>query len=188
VTAPATRRPSRQRTVTIDVAEPSEAWQALGDAPAICHGAALAALDAAAATLGDSEISIVLGDDVLLRQLNHHWRDKDSPTNVLSFPAQDFAAVVPAPPAGAALPLGDVILAYETIAREAAEQRKQIGDHLAHLVVHGVLHLVGFDHEAPEAAERMERLERDVLAGIGIADPYRELDGQSDAAAETIHG
>jgi probable rRNA maturation factor len=78
-------------------------------------------------------------------------------------------------PPGEALPLGDVVLAYETIAREAAEQGKTLADHLAHLVVHGVLHLVGYDHEAAADAERMEALERTVLSGIGIADPYREI-------------
>jgi probable rRNA maturation factor len=182
VTARAIRRiaPDRQittgREVTIDVAEESDAWQALDDAAAICRRAALAALDAAVPALADIELSIVLGDDALLRQLNHRWRDKDAPTNVLSFPAQDFTAAVAAPRPGEPLPLGDVVLAHETIAREAAEQGKTIADHLAHLVVHGVLHLIGFDHAAVAEAERMEALECTVLSGIGIADPYREID------------
>jgi probable rRNA maturation factor len=175
------------RAVTIDIAEQSGDWRSLGDAAPICHAAALAALDAAAATLGDLELSIVLGDDALLRQLNHRWRGKDSPTNVLSFPAHDFAAALPTLRAGATLLLGDVVLAYGVIAREAAEQGKTLADHLAHLVVHGVLHLVGFDHEATEEAERMEGLERAVLSGIGIADPYREPGGGDDPA-EAVHG
>jgi probable rRNA maturation factor len=175
VTARAVRRVVPGREVTIDVTEESTAWQLLAEAAAICRGAALAALDAAVPALGDSELSIVLGDDAVLQELNRRWRDKDSPTNVLSFPAQDFAAALPATPPGEALPLGDVVLAYETISREAAEQGKTFADHLAHLVVHGVLHLVGFDHEAAAEAERMEALERIVLSGIGIADPYREI-------------
>jgi probable rRNA maturation factor len=175
------REITTSREVTIDVAEECDAWQLLDDAAVICRGAALAALDAAVAALGDIELSIVLGDDALLRQLNHRWRDKDAPTNVLSFPAQDFTAVLPMPPPGAALPLGDVVLAHATIAREAAEQGKTLGDHLAHLVVHGVLHLVGFDHEETAAAEQMELLERAVLASLGIADPYREIDGNDRA-------
>jgi probable rRNA maturation factor len=175
VIARAVRRIVPGREVTIDVAEDSVAWQSLADAAAICRGAALAALGAAVPALGDSELSVVLGDDALLHELNRRWRDKDSPTNVLSFPAQDFTVTLPVTPAGEALPLGDVVLAYETIAREAAEQGKTLADHLAHLVVHGVLHLVGYDHEAADDAERMEALERVVLTGIGIADPYREI-------------
>jgi probable rRNA maturation factor len=188
LTARATDVEAPRREVTIDIAEHSGDWRSLGDAAPICRGAALAALDAVAATLGDLELSIVLGDDALLRQLNQRWRGKDSPTNVLSFPAQDFAAALPTPPAGATLLLGDVVLAYGAIAREATEQGKTLADHLAHLVVHGVLHLVGFDHEATAEAERMERLERAVLAGIGIADPYRECGGDGDDPAEAVHG
>jgi probable rRNA maturation factor len=192
VTARAIRRPTGGRAkpgraVTIDIAEQSGDWPALGDAAAICRGAALAALDAAA-TPGDVELSIVLGDDALLRELNRRWRGKDAPTNVLSFPAQDFAAPLPLPPPGAALPLGDVVLAYGTLAREAAEQGKSLSDHLAHLVVHGVLHLVGYDHEAAAEAERMEGLERAVLSGIGIADPYRESGGDGDDRTGAAHG
>jgi probable rRNA maturation factor len=175
VTARTVRRVVPGREVTVDVAEESAAWQTLADAAAICRGAALAALDAAVPALGESELSIVLGDDALLHELNRRWRDKDTPTNVLSFPAQDFTAALLATPPGEALPLGDVVLAYETIAGEAVEQGKALADHLAHLVVHGVLHLVGYDHEATEEAERMEALERTVLSGIGIADPYREI-------------
>lgn len=181
---PASRGGAPSRAVTIDVVEESDEWQSFGDAPAIARRAASAALDAADATPGDVEVSVVLADDGLVRQLNQQWRGKDSPTNVLSFPAQDFAAALPVPPPGAPLPLGDVVLAHGTIVREAAEQGKPPADHLAHLVVHGVLHLVGFDHETAEEAERMEALERDVLRGIGIADPYRE---SGPDRAETVH-
>ena len=103
----------------------------------------------------------------------------DAPTNVLSFPAA--ASAPPAP--GAPLLLGDVVLAFETVAAEAAAQGKPLADHLAHLVVHGVLHLLGFDHEADAEAERMEALETRLLAGLGIADPYRAAGGERMADA-----
>lgn len=113
------------------------------------------------------ELSVVLSDDAAVRVLNRDHRGKDQPTNVLSFPPA-FA-----PPAGPR-PLGDVILAFETVEREAGEQGKAAGDHLSHLVVHGVLHLCGYDHGTEAEAEEMEDVERAVLAGLGIADPYAD--------------
>ncbi|MDP4002619.1 rRNA maturation RNase YbeY [Methylobacterium sp. NEAU K] len=117
---------------------------------------------------GPVEVSIVLTDDATIRDLNRTWRGKDKPTNVLSFPA------APQPRhAGAALPLGDVVLAYETLVRESAEQSKPLQNHLAHLLVHGTLHCLGQDHETGEAeAEAMETLEVAALAALGIPDPY----------------
>jgi probable rRNA maturation factor len=116
------------------------------------------------------ELGIALSDDATLRRLNRDYRGKDRPTNVLAFSALEGEAV-PARP-GAPVMLGDVALACETVEREAVEQGKPLGDHLCHLVVHGVLHLLGYDHETPEKAAEMETLERRVLAGLGIADPY----------------
>jgi probable rRNA maturation factor len=100
--------------------------------------------------------------------LNRDWRGQDKPTNVLAFPAGMDEAAAP----GAPLLLGDVVLAYETVAAEAAAQGKDFAAHLRHLIVHGVLHLVGHDHDEAAAAERMEAVERTILAGFGIADPY----------------
>jgi probable rRNA maturation factor len=164
------------RAITIDIAEPCAEWRkTVRGCRAICQAAAQAALTAAAPGLtppAGIELSIVLGDDAMLRELNLQWRGKDAATNVLSFPSQ--GGVIAAPQAGAPLLLGDVVLAFGTVAGEAAAQGKTLGDHLAHLVVHGVLHLLGFDHEKAAEAERMERLETVVLAGLGIADPYRE--------------
>lgn len=105
--------------------------------------------------------------DEAVRSLNARWRGKDKPTNVLSFPADP----VPGLPEEAQ-PLGDLALAYGTCAREADEKGLAIGDHTAHLVVHGLLHLIGYDHLAEDEAEVMEDLERRVLARMGIADPY----------------
>ena len=114
------------------------------------------------------EVSVLLTDDAAVRELNRSWRGKDRPTNVLSFPA------APQPRhAGAALPLGDVVLAYETLVRESVEQSKPLQNHLVHLLVHGTLHCLGHDHETGAAeADAMEALEVAALARLGIPDPY----------------
>ena len=106
-------------------------------------------------------LTIALADDARVQALNARDRRKDKPTNVLSYPSGEKGF------------LGDIVVARQTVWREAREQRKTLADHLAHLVVHGTLHLLGYDHETGEAdAERMEALERRVLAKLGIADPY----------------
>ena len=110
-------------------------------------------------------LTVALADDARVRELNARDRRKDKPTNVLSYPSGEKGF------------LGDIVLARQTVWREAREQRKTLADHLAHLVVHGTLHLLGYDHETGEAdAERMEALERRVLAKLGIADPYLARD------------
>ena len=164
--------------IEIDLAEPSPLWrQNLPQAERIALTAARAALAGSGRRLdAPGELSLVLGDDALVRSLNRAWRGQDKPTNVLSFGAGEDG---PHPP-GAPRLLGDVVLAFETVAAEATAQGKRLAEHLAHLVVHGVLHLIGFDHEAAAEAERMEALETDILAGFGIADPYR--------AREATHG
>jgi probable rRNA maturation factor len=165
-----TGNPDPRRAVAIDLAQRSPLWrERLPDVARRCTAAARAALAAAGTTFaGPAELSIVLADDALLRGLNKEWRGVDKPTNVLAFPAL-AAATAP----GAPLLLGDVVLAFETVAREALEQDKPLGDHLVHLVVHGVLHLLGFDHQAAADARRMEALEVAVLSRLGVADPYR---------------
>ena len=115
-----------------------------------------------------SEASIVLASDRMVRRLNHAHRGKDAATNVLSFPFQRPPGA--AEEAGAYL--GDVVLAAETVRAEAAERGIDPGHHLRHLAVHGVLHLLGWDHDSDAAAAKMEGLETEVLAGIGVADPY----------------
>ena len=148
------------------------AWRRrLPDAARRARRAAGAAL-AEAGTRGAVELAVVLSDDARVRLLNREWRGKDAPTNVLSFPAEAT------PPAGPRM-LGDVILAFGTCAREAKAQGKTLGAHATHLVVHGVLHLLGHDHQDDAAAGRMEALERRVLARLGIADPYPPRRGRA---------
>ena len=104
------------------------------------------------------------------RALNHHYRGKDYATNVLSFPAELPEGL----PEGVRLPLlGDLVICAPVVAREAREQRKPLAAHYAHLTVHGALHLLGWDHEDPREADCMEQLEREILAGLGLPDPYQ---------------
>lgn len=135
---------------------------------AVEQAAAALARHPGLALAAGSEASVVLGSDALLQRLNATYRGKDAPTNVLSFPYQ--------PPPGAAgeggAYLGDVVLAAETLGREARERGIEPVHHLQHLVVHGLLHLLGFDHTADAEAEEMEALETQILAAIGIADPH----------------
>lgn len=156
------------RAVAIDLAVPCAKWRrALPRAGDLAVAAARAALTEAGARLRGAELSLVLTDDVTVAALNERWRHRPGPTNVLAFPGGGR------PDAAAPLLLGDVILAFETVAREAQEQDKTLADHLRHLVVHGVLHLLGHDHDEAKSARRMEALEKRVLATLGIADPYR---------------
>ena len=114
-----------------------------------------------------AELCIHLADDAHIQTLNARWRGFDKPTNVLSFPAAERAQL-----AQARL-LGDIVLAYETMAREAEDEGKPLADHYRHLVVHGFLHLLGFDHEIDAEAQAMEAMETRILAQLGVADPYR---------------
>jgi probable rRNA maturation factor len=156
--------------IEIDVAVEADVWSRLDDAEALARRAVEAALKVAPdAPAGPVGIALLLADDAAVRELNRAWRGQDKPTNVLSFPAA-------APPgAPAPHPLGDVVLAYETVAREAEIEGKVLADHATHLIVHGVLHLLGYDHETEAGAEVMETLEIRILARLGIADPYRDL-------------
>jgi len=147
-------------------------WQAEPEAEAVIHRAIATAAEIVDADIGDAELAVMLTDDAGIRTLNCNWRGIDKPTNVLSFPAL--------PPTGAGGPdeaprmLGDIAIAYETTRREADDEQKPFDHHLGHLAVHGFLHLVGYDHEADGDAERMEALERRILAQLGIPDPYAD--------------
>jgi len=140
--------------ITIDISRQSELWDVSDVRISEVVNAALSGFE-----VEETELSVVLADDGFVQNLNRDYRDKDKPTNVLSFP-QDSPM------------LGDVVLAYETVKREAEEQDKAFEDHAAHLLVHGVLHLLGYDHENDEDAEEMEALEVEILNGLGIANPY----------------
>jgi probable rRNA maturation factor len=115
---------------------------------------------------GTFDVSLLFANDPAVQTLNRDWRSKDKPTNVLSFPGPDLKQ-----PDGSEH-LGDIVLAYETVAKEADEEGKPFHHHVTHLLVHGFLHLTGYDHETDEDAEEMEQLERDILARLAIPDPY----------------
>ena len=120
-----------------------------------------------------TEVSLVFGDDDMIREINAEWRDKDKPTNVLSFPMLEREELEGLAPEGPPEMLGDIALAYETCAREAEEKGVALEAHATHLIVHGLLHLAGHDHvDSDEQAEAMEQLETRILAKLGIADPY----------------
>jgi probable rRNA maturation factor len=155
----------------------AEWQQSLRDPRATARGAARLALAeglgrAAIVPAQRIEFCVVLTNDAEQRRLNRDWRGIDQPTNVLAFPAWDPGAPSPAE---APLLLGDIVLAYETVTREARDQRKPVADHFRHLVVHGVLHLLGYDHATRSEAILMETLETSILAGLGVADPYRDI-------------
>lgn len=144
-------------------------WSAVPDTSLLCTRVAAACLptinhDTALAA------TVLLTDDVHIHDLNARFRDQHKPTNVLSFPNDDEE---PDPETGA-LYLGDIAISYETVLREAAETNKSLQDHLTHMIVHGILHLAGFDHEDDAEAEEMESLEVDILTGFGISDPYTQ--------------
>jgi probable rRNA maturation factor len=141
----------------------------LDDAERLCISAAMAALDRAPEPVDGAEISILLTDDREVRDLNRDYRGQDKPTNVLSFAAMD--GELARMPDGT-LPLGDIVLAFETVEREADEAGISLADHTTHMVVHGALHLLQYDHETDAEAEVMESLETAILAGLGVADPY----------------
>lgn len=159
-----TARARRPVVPAIDILAQSPLWQAEPSSAAVIR----AAVDAAAREVripARAELTVVLADDDAIRVLNKTWRHKDAPTNVLSFP---FGGPKPA----GNHPLGDIVLAYETLKREAGEGGLAFDHHLAHLTVHGLLHLVGYDHEEEAAAETMEDTERRALAHLSIPDPY----------------
>ncbi|MBX9843768.1 MAG: rRNA maturation RNase YbeY [Xanthobacteraceae bacterium] len=177
---PVARAPrNRTEPVTLEIAVRSKLWQKQRTAQSVVRKAVFAA--AKAASTAPAELAIVLSHDSAIKALNRDWRGKNTATNVLSFPA---APAKPSPKAGKAgkktsdkfrppTPyIGDIVIAYQTTAREAAAEGKPFGHHLAHLAVHGFLHLLGYDHENDRDAETMERLERRILRRLAVPDPY----------------
>jgi probable rRNA maturation factor len=155
---------ARATTPAIDIIIESKMWTTEPDAEEIVRRAIVQAADIV--TAGDVELAVMLTDDAAIRALNNQWRGLDKPTNVLSFPAP--AALQGDSP----VHLGDIAIAYETVAREAESEGKPLAHHLSHLAVHGFLHLLGYDHESEPEAEAMEQQERAILARLRIPDPY----------------
>jgi probable rRNA maturation factor len=151
---------------SIELVVESELWAGAPEAESTVRRAIAAAAAAAPEKADDEEVSVLLTDDARIQELNRTWRGFDKPTNVLSFPAAD------APPGLKPRPLGDVVIAYQTLAREADTDHKLFLHHLSHLTVHGYLHLLGYDHESDAEAEAMEQLERAILARLDVPDPY----------------
>ncbi len=183
-------------SVAVTVLDPDwpRALPAVEDLARRAAAAAVVVSGAAAEALAarDAEISLVLTDDAMLRRYNRDYRGIDKPTNVLAFAATEAPG---GPEEGRALEgaegpllLGDVLLARETLIREAGEQGKRPADHLCHLVVHGVLHLLGHDHQSEDQAQIMERLEVAALGRLGVADPYAATGAATGAAAGASPG
>ena len=151
---------SRRSNPAIHIVVENEAWRKKTRALLLMRRSARLALTAAGAKSGAKGLTIMLADDAYLKNLNAAFRRRRKTTNVLSFPSADPAY------------LGDIAIAFGVVAREARAQAKSFSAHAAHLAAHGVLHLLGFDHEKKAEAKRMEALERRILAKLGIADPY----------------
>lgn len=160
--------------LVLDIRAQSRLWRELGDLKtlrALVNEALAAGLAVAPRRpLDGAELSVLLTDDRRIRIVNRDWRGFDKATNVLSFPA-----AAPERIEGSPL-LGDIVVAYETVAREAQAEGKSLPDHFRHLVIHGLLHLLGEDHETETEAQRMEALEVAALAHLGIADPYADAE------------
>jgi probable rRNA maturation factor len=154
--------------VELDLVVEAGSWPPEEELAELARQAIRGVLAAIGRTDARSELSIVFSDDAHVRALNAGWRGKDAPTNVLSFPAFAHGSRGSVPPM-----LGDIVLAAETVAREAGAEDKPLAHHLTHLIVHGILHLIGYDHDSDAEAEEMEDLERRILAGLDIPDPYR---------------
>ncbi len=154
-----------------DVLVTAACWRAEFDAEGVIQRAIAAAAETVEADVGDAELAVMLTDDEGVRTLNANWRGIDKPTNVLSFPALQPSGASGADDAPRLL--GDIAIAYETTRKEADDEQKPFEHHLSHLAIHGFLHLIGYDHEKDDDAEAMEALETEILAQLGIPDPYR---------------
>ena len=164
----------------IDVIVEDGAWDS--GAEATVRRAIVEAAIAIGEDFKDRVVAVLLTDDASIRRLNAQWRHIDKPTNVLSFPPG-------ARQQGPVTSLGDIAIAAETAAREATEEGKPFADHIAHLAVHGFLHLLGHDHDTDAAAEKMEGLERAILARLGVPDPYLTHETLArEAPAQHIRG
>jgi probable rRNA maturation factor len=154
--------------MTVSIVADDSGWDAIPDLEKLARRAADAALAEAYDGSQPASLAILFTGDAAIAEINRQWRGQAKPTNVLSFPAPAGLPV----PDGEPRPLGDIVLAFGTVAREAEEQGKPLPHHATHLIVHGVLHLLGHDHESKAQAKDMEALECTILKQLGIADPY----------------
>jgi probable rRNA maturation factor len=152
-------------SLEIDILVTSDDWSSLDDLDPLTRRCIWASITGSGVRLQDHcEISVTFCADAEIRDLNAQWRGKNAATNVLSFPTPGEVAARPL--------LGDIVIAYETVAREAQEQDKTLQEHVTHMIMHGFLHLIGYDHESADEAEEMETLERRIAASLGLRDPY----------------
>jgi probable rRNA maturation factor len=165
-------------SVEIDIIVAADSWEGFTGLEKLTQDCVEASrAESGAALVEGCEISVTFCDDAQIRELNAEWRGKNKATNVLSFPT-------PGPLSSRPL-LGDIVIAFETVAREAAEQEKTLSEHTAHMVIHGFLHLIGYDHETAAEADAMEALERRIASRLGLSDPYAgEAAGEADEAGE----
>lgn len=154
---------ARDAALSVDVLVESPQWKEQRGAEAAVRAGINAAADEISSPAG--EVAVVLTDDAAIQKLNKQWRHIDKPTNVLSFPAAKSGAMQ-------GTIFGDIVIAYETLARESRDEGKEFAHHLSHLAVHGFLHLIGYDHQNDSDAETMEKLESAILARLQIPDPY----------------
>src|SRR5262245_26705738 len=164
--SPAQKR--RTSPPKIDIQTQSTLWEAQPMAAQIVHDAVMAA--ASELSTAGGEVSIVLTDDSAIARLNREWRGMDKPTNVVSFPATDQRT------GGGARLLGDIVIAYQTLERECEGENREFLHHLAHLAIHGFLHLNGYDHQTDTQADEMEALESKIMSRLNLPDPYLEHD------------
>ena len=151
----------------VDISIECESWAQLADLEQLVEEVLqTTALESGKKLLEDAEVSLLFCDDFRIRELHRDWRKLDKSTNVLSFPASNPERLANAPV------LGDIAIAFETVLRESKDENKSLSDHTFHMVTHGILHLLGYDHETDKDAEEMENLERRILARHGVDDPY----------------
>ncbi len=166
-------------SLSVDIVVNAPAWEAVPELEALAGRVVAEAKARSRVRLAkDCELCISFCDDAEIRALNAQWRGQDKPTNVLSFPTPGPLAKKPL--------LGDIVIAFETVASEAREQDKSLADHAAHMIIHGFLHLIGYDHETTDEAEIMEALERRVAKALGMNDPFEG--GQLIDSGEAVTG
>ncbi len=164
----------------IDILVTSEDWDSLeGLDPLTRRCIAACVAESGARLAKNCEISITFCADAEILDLNAQWRGKNAATNVLSFPTPGAVDARPL--------LGDIVIAYETVAREAQEQAKTLQAHVAHMIMHGFLHLIGYDHESADEAEEMESLERRIALSLGLSDPYAQSDDHAANQPNKAH-